>query len=113
MGKRELEFKAEMNRSQLVSYLRDLAASLEEGTICVEKGDDYVVMNPGDRVKVEIEAAEKKDKSKFALEITWRKGEAAVEEGPGLKISAVTPSAPVIELNPGEDDEAEKRRHGE
>ena len=103
MGKRELEFKAEMNRGQLVSYLRDLASSLEEGTICVEKGDDYVVMNPGDRIKVEIEAAEKKDKSKFALEITWRKGETAMEESPTLKISAVAPSA----------DEAEKHRHGE
>jgi amphi-Trp domain-containing protein len=113
MGKRELEFKAEMNRSQLVSYLKDLAASLEEGTICVEKGDDYVVITPSDRVKVEIEASEKKDKSKFSLEIAWRKGDAAVEEGPALKISAVTPKAPVIELDRGEDDEAEQRRHGD
>ena len=125
-SKREVEFKATMSRDQLVTYLEDLAASLKEGNVCLAKGDESVVLELTDTVKVAIEAKEKKDKCKLSLELTWRPDIEPKGDAQGLTISTVAPqqaeAAPAEEDAPAEaggsgsefeDDEAEERRHGD
>jgi amphi-Trp domain-containing protein len=83
--------------------LEDLVTSLKEGTICVQKGEEVAVLTPTDQVALEIKAAEKKDKFKFELEITWRQGPEAVESDQPLSISSEAPPEP----EPAEESTAE------
>jgi XXXCH domain-containing protein len=71
MGKNEVKYKAVMTRDELVGYLEELTKTLKEGNICIQKSDEQIVLHPTEQVKVEIEASEKKGKSKFELELTW------------------------------------------
>jgi len=104
MGKKELEFKAVMSRDEVRGYLQDLLAGLNEGTICIQTGGEYIVLNPADLIKVEVEAKRKKDKSKFSLELSWSGEERPKGEAPALKISAVAPQP----TEPEEDEEPEE-----
>jgi len=69
---RKLDIKADMSKAQLASYLRDLAGTLEEGKICVQDGDSYVMLTPSDELSIELSAAQKPDKGKFELAVSWK-----------------------------------------
>lgn len=71
MGKK-LEVKADMSRAQLASYLRDLAGTLEAGKICIQDGDSYVTLTPSDELSLEFSAAQKPEKGKFELSVSWK-----------------------------------------
>ena len=73
MSKKELEYKAEMSLADVRGYLETFLAGLNEGTICVRKGDECLVLSPAETVKLEVEAREKKDKGKFGFEISWKR----------------------------------------
>ncbi|MES9995695.1 amphi-Trp domain-containing protein [Desulfovibrio aminophilus] len=65
---------------QVVAYLEDLVRGLKAGSIMVQHGEESVVLTPPDMVEMEVEAKQKKDKSKFALELSWRAAPAAARE---------------------------------
>ncbi|MCM0756435.1 amphi-Trp domain-containing protein [Desulfovibrio aminophilus] len=66
---------------QVVAYLEDLVKGLKAGSIMVQHGEESVVLTLPDMVEMEIEAKQKKDKSKFVLELSWRAAPAVAKEG--------------------------------
>ncbi|MFZ5587921.1 MAG: amphi-Trp domain-containing protein [Thermodesulfobacteriota bacterium] len=95
MGKKEIKLETSLPLAQAVDYLADLVASLRQGRVVVQKGQEYIELNPSAQVEVEIEAVRKKDKEKFVLELTWRTGGEARVVDPPLRIGsqAMTPAA--------------------
>lgn len=92
MGKKEIKLETSLPLAQAVDYLAELVASLRQGRVVVQKGKEYIELNPSAQVEVEIEAVRKKDKEKFVLELTWRTdGEAQSGEMP-LRISSQAPA---------------------
>lgn len=91
MGKKEIKLETSLPLEQAVDYLAALVSSLRQGRVVVEKGQDYLELTPAALVEVEIEAARKKDKEKFVLELTWRQEREAAPGEAALRISSKTP----------------------
>ena len=93
MSKASIAISGVTDPQALAQILSDLAGSLRAGTICLRKGAEYVTLKPATRMDFEIEAAIKKGKQKFSLEVKW---EEMPEEIPasGFTISASEPAAP-------------------
>ncbi|QPJ62472.1 MAG: amphi-Trp domain-containing protein [Candidatus Nitronauta litoralis] len=91
MEKREVSLKAKIEQEKVISYLEDLISSMKEGTICVQQGTDIVTLKPSKFVEMELEASIKKNKERFALELTWRVEKE--EEEPEFSISSSEPVA--------------------
>lgn len=103
--KKEVEIKKRLNAEMVTTLLTDLAESFRAGTVCVENGPDFVTLKPGTDMEVEIEAANKKGKQKFSLEVSWKEAEPIPEPvACGLKISSQEPeiAAPLPDEDAGE-----------
>jgi amphi-Trp domain-containing protein len=102
MEKNKVSFKQTMETEDAVKTLQDLVKSLRAGKIVVEQGEAFISMDPAEKVTVEIEGKQKKDKGELSIELSWRLPE-AVEEEAALKISAtepqVAPEAKAAECN--------------
>jgi amphi-Trp domain-containing protein len=79
---------------QVVDYLRQLAEGIEGGSVYVEHGGEVVSLEPRGVIEVEIEAKQKKDRERLALELTWRTQKTGATLEPGLKISTGDPRSP-------------------
>lgn len=90
MSKKEVGFEGTLEIEKAAEYLEQLAKSMREGKVVVEKGDDFIVLNPAEVVEIEAEAAEKKGVEKFSLKLKWKSKSESGEE-PDLKISSSTP----------------------
>jgi amphi-Trp domain-containing protein len=90
MEKTKVSLRQDMERQDAVDLLADVVKSLKAGKIVVEQGEEFLSMCPSDKVNVEIEAKQKKDKGGFAISLTWRTAEEAEEKAP-LKISSKEP----------------------
>jgi amphi-Trp domain-containing protein len=69
--KRELKVERDMSLAELTEYLQELVNALRAGKLYVEHGSKVLSLLPAEKVKLEIEARQKKDKEKFGLEVTW------------------------------------------
>lgn len=94
--KSEVKIKRTMEADALADLLDDLVKSIREGTVCVQRGEEFVTLNPGGRIELELEAGQKKDKQKFSIEMSWRQLDIEEEESADFKISSQEPemSAP-------------------
>ena len=91
MGEQSIELKKVMELPNVVEYLEALVEGLKAGKVVVEKGGKYISLNPPSVMEVEIEAKQKKDKAKFALELSWKSGTIqSVQEA--IKISSEEPA---------------------
>ncbi|GMT49245.1 MAG: hypothetical protein IEMM0008_0784 [bacterium] len=91
-SKQDVSMKGLVSSKEAAAYLQDLITCFKAGTICVQQGDEFVTLKPEDMVLLEIEAEQKKDKEKFILEMTWRKGE-KLNGDIDLKITSKEPEA--------------------
>jgi amphi-Trp domain-containing protein len=87
MGDKGIAYKRMVDIQDAVSYLEALAQSFRDGRIQVEHGDKKLGLEPPSVVVLEIEAKQKKDKTKFGFEIAW-KHTSDGGEGDPLKISS-------------------------
>jgi amphi-Trp domain-containing protein len=92
MSKREIEFKMLMDRQEAAAHLENLARSIKEGKVVVEKGNHFVSISPGERIAVEIACYQKKEKEKIAIELSWSPTPPAVDPKESLNISSQEPS---------------------
>ncbi len=106
-GKKEVSFKGKVELDKAIEYLERLSASLKEGRVVVEKGREFVALEPSEVVEIEVEAEQKKDEEKLSIELEWGRNWTAEAE-PGLRISSAEP-APLEEgeLNEPEEEEEE------
>lgn len=89
--KSEVKIKQTMKLGTVIDILKDLAKSFDEGTVCFEKGKEFVTLRPGKVIDVEIEAELKKDKQKLSVELCWRQLETEKEDAHGIRISSREP----------------------
>ena len=89
-SKKEIGFEGRVELQKAIEYLEQLVAGLKEGKVVVEKGRDFLVLEPAEIVEIEVEAEQKKDEEKFSLELEWGRGWTASGE-PDLRISTVEP----------------------
>jgi amphi-Trp domain-containing protein len=95
METKELKIKTTAGLLETVKQLENLIASLKEGTICIRKNDELIVLSPQEPVTFELEAEVKLEKyglkEKLAIELKWRKEETPVEEHETFSISCEAP----------------------
>jgi len=109
MSKKELEFKVLMDRQEAVAHLENLAQSIKEGKVVVEKGKHFVSICPGEKIAVEIECYQKKDKEKIAIELSWSPAPPPPDPKAALNISSQEPEHAFSEKEPdGDTDETQK-----
>ncbi len=89
--KNEIAIKGTMNSDNLADILQDLANSIRDKKVCIERGSEFVTLNPSVNIEVEIEARKKKDKEKLSIELSWRQVEKIEEEEEGFSISSSEP----------------------
>lgn len=92
MKKNEVKVKGNLNAKDLATMIEDLVKSLKEGTVCIESGENFVTLKPGDSIDFELEAVQKKGKEKLVLEMGWRQAVPEEESAESiLKISSKEP----------------------
>ncbi len=89
--KNEIVIKTSADVKVLARILEDLVSSFKAGTVCVEKGKEFVTLTPGDSFQVEIEAARKKNKQKISIDLSWTLNEPKEETVPEFRISCTEP----------------------
>lgn len=100
MGKNSMECKSVMTRAQAAELLEDLARSLRQGTVCVQRDPEFVTLKPRDGMEVVLGAAQKKGKEKLEIELTWYMEVAEAPTPSGFRITAKEPEPkpePVME----------------
>ena len=103
---RNWTFKSAVDRKELSNILRDLANSIEQGKVVLEKEDSFVSFDLGDDLAFSIEAEQKKDREKFSLEVKWYKQ--TKKKIQYFKISSTEPE--VTDENTENNEEKEKEQ---
>ena len=99
--KKKIEVKGYVRPDELSKHLHALADSFQSGRIVIEQGNRFVALKTGERVELELEAEQKKERAKLTISIAWSSAQPAAF-GDSLKISAeLPPERPVI----GDDDD--------
>lgn len=108
MSKSSLSLKGSMDPQSLAQLLEDMAKSIKAGTVCLQKGGEFVTLKTSGPMDFTIEAAVKKGKQKLEISVKWE--EAAEMAAPDeITISAVEPELPPCEP---ETPEAAEIEHG-
>jgi amphi-Trp domain-containing protein len=97
LGRREsmekdISFDGTMEQNRLVHYLEELTSSLKTGKVCIQDGDDYVLLRPTKTVRVKFEAEQDRDKDKLSIKLSWSKKD-LLSPTSSFRISATEPPA--------------------
>lgn len=96
MSKSSLSLKGSMDPQSLAQLLEDMAKSIKAGTVCLQKGGEFVTLKTSGPMDFTIEAAVKKGKQKLEIAVKWEEPAemAAPDE---ITISAVEPELPACD----------------
>lgn len=75
----KVSLKQYVETKEAVRYLEELVRGLKAGCIEVRQGEESLVLTAPDMLELEMEAKQKKDKSKFVLELSWKSMPAMAE----------------------------------
>lgn len=110
MSKKEFSFRTEISLKEAAARIEEIAATLREGTVCLRKGGESVVLEPGYRVALEIEAGAKKEKARLSINLSWLLEEVGQEGREELWIGSQPPQEEEKEEETeNEEDEAEEK----
>lgn len=73
MDKDKIKIEGVMQFSEVICNLEKLVSDMKDGRVVVAAGEESLSLSPAVLVNVEMKASQKKDKEKFALEISWKK----------------------------------------
>lgn len=88
MGKHEIKLKGNLETGKAAEYLSDLAGSMRNGSVYIQKGGEFVNLKPFGNLEFEIEAKRKKHKEKITIELSWSRNEKDEIEDDDLKIAS-------------------------
>jgi amphi-Trp domain-containing protein len=71
--KNKIKIEGVMQLSEVIANLEKLTCDMKSGCVTIAAGDESLALSPSTLVNVEMKASQKKDKEKFALEISWKK----------------------------------------
>lgn len=74
MAKNKVKMEGMLELREVVARLEDVVSNLKAGSLCMAVGEDCVTLRPTSIVAVTMKASQKKDKEKFALELSWKTG---------------------------------------
>jgi amphi-Trp domain-containing protein len=96
MNKSSIVLNGTLAPEAFAKLLEELAASVKAGTVCLQKGGEFVTLKTAGGMEFEVCAAVKKGKQKLSLSVKW---EEPCEETPveDIKISSVEPELPPCE----------------
>jgi amphi-Trp domain-containing protein len=69
--KLEIKFESNMPRSEAVSYFEAIVGGLRSGRLEFRQEGDTLVLNPPERLEIEVKAQQKGEKGKIVFEISW------------------------------------------
>ncbi|GAB6097035.1 hypothetical protein JCM14469_32890 [Desulfatiferula olefinivorans] len=72
MSKQSVSIEKKLGLGEAITYLEDLVTSLKVGKIEVVENEEKVILCPPAVLNLEVEAKIKKDKHKFAMELSWK-----------------------------------------
>ena len=98
MGKNEIELKGNMVFVEMANFLDDICKSFREKTVCIQKGSEFVTLNPTDTISFEVGAERKKGKQKLTVELSWAE-EITMGTSTGFKVSSKEPELPACTDN--------------
>jgi len=93
MSSTSLTLTGTTDPASLARILTDIAGSIAAGTVCLQRGAEFVTLKPGPNMAFELEAAVKKGKQKLTLEVKWELPRETAPEA-AFTISAQEPAAP-------------------
>ncbi len=96
MSKQGIAIKGSMDYASVVAFLEDVVRSFKEKKVCVQRGEEFVTLTPGESIDLEVEATQKKGKQKLCIELNWRE-ELHVESDMPFKVSACEPEPKPLE----------------
>jgi amphi-Trp domain-containing protein len=100
MSKSSISLKGTLDPAGFACLLQDLAKSVKEGCVCLQRGSEHVTLKPAGGMEFELEATVKKGKQKLELSVKWEEScEAAPFEE--IRISSVEPAPAPAEAAPG------------
>ncbi|MBU1247357.1 MAG: amphi-Trp domain-containing protein [Proteobacteria bacterium] len=71
MGDSKIKIKEQMETALVIKHLRNLAGSLESGTLRVEGMEKTVILGVPDTIAFEMKVSRKKTTGKCSLELEW------------------------------------------
>jgi amphi-Trp domain-containing protein len=74
--KNKIKVEGVMQLSEVIANLEKLVGEMKAGLVTISAGDESLALSPSVLVNVEMKASQKKDKEKFALELSWKKHKA-------------------------------------
>lgn len=96
MSKSSLSLKGTMDPQSLAQILEDMAKSIKAGTLCLQKGVEFVTLKPCGSMDFTIEAGVKKGKQKLEISVKWEEP-AELSTPEEITISDVEPELPACE----------------
>lgn len=77
--KLKIEFEASMPRDEAISYFEAVIGGLRSGRLEFKQDDQTLVLNPPERLEIEVKAQSKGDKGRIVFEIEWSNEHRALE----------------------------------
>ena len=69
----KIKVEGVMQITEVIANLEKLVADMKAGLVTIAAGDESLTLRPSVLVNVDMKASQKKDKEKYALEISWKK----------------------------------------
>ncbi|RJP60045.1 MAG: amphi-Trp domain-containing protein [Candidatus Auribacter fodinae] len=88
MSKKELIVKKDMEVSDVVSYINELANALKAGKLTVTKGDDSISLTPKGNINLRVTASRKKNDEFISFELGWSTVEKEEKKPSAFSISS-------------------------
>jgi amphi-Trp domain-containing protein len=112
MGKNSVALEKKMSALEVVSFMESIIASLKKGKIVLQQGGQFVVLQPGGSITVEVEASQKMEKGKLSVDLKWRQPEESQHEADIIVSSTEPePEPETEEKTQAEAQETEKKHH--
>jgi len=71
--KSKIKVEGVMQLSEVINNLEKLVTDMKAGLVTIAAGEESLSLEPSVLVNVAMKASQKKDKEKFALELSWKK----------------------------------------
>ena len=106
MSKKGVAYKASLDIDQVSQHLQSLRDCLREGKICLQVGDESIVLDldTEQQLELELSGTRKKNKNKLSIELSWVNAAPLAEDQPAILIASQPPEP---EPEPEDQDGAE------
>jgi amphi-Trp domain-containing protein len=81
MSKNKVKLDTAITLPQAIAKLEELIDSLKQGTVNFQVGEEAVTVVPPDILHLEMKVAQKKEKERIKLELSWERSEEAAATG--------------------------------